>query len=101
VWAYCVTEYLTEGTNATWGGQAAGVEIEQVAKGHMAVRHLAREHVRAQLGADSLHGSAMLTTERHVGSGDLELQSILRGNRVRRFKEFDPMPTPRPTVRLR
>jgi hypothetical protein len=101
VWAYCITEYLTEGTNASWGGQAAGVEIEQVAKAHMAVRHLAREHVRAQLGADSLHGSAMLTTERHVGSGDLELQSILRGNRVRRFKEFDPMPTPRPTVRLR
>jgi hypothetical protein len=24
----------------------------------------------------------------------------LRGNRVRRFKEYDPMPLPRPTVRL-
>jgi len=24
----------------------------------------------------------------------------LRGNRVRRFKEFDPLPLPRPTVRL-
>jgi hypothetical protein len=66
----------------------------------MAVRRLAREHVRAQLGGDSLHGAGMITTERQLGSGDHEFQCILRGNRVRRFKEFDPMPTPRPTVRL-
>ena len=66
----------------------------------MAVRRLAREQVRAQLGDDSLHGASMITTERELGEGDAELQCILRGNRVRRFKEFDPMPAPRPTVRL-
>ena len=42
----------------------------------------------------------MVTTERELGEGDAELQCILRGNRVRRFKEFDPMPPPVPTVRL-
>ena len=66
----------------------------------MAVRQIAREQVRAQLGGDSLHGAAMVTTDRELGQGDAELQCILRGNRVRRFKEFDPMPAPRPTVRL-
>jgi hypothetical protein len=100
IWAYCITEYLTEGTNVSWGNQVAGVEIEQVAKAHMAVRRLAREHVRSQLGNDSLHGATMTTTEHELGQGDAELQCILRGNRVRRFKEFDPMPLPRPTVRL-
>ena len=66
----------------------------------MAVRRIAREHVRAQLGGDSLHGAAMADQRPRAGAGDAELQCILRGNRVRRFKEFDPMPAPRPTVRL-
>ena len=64
------------------------------------VRRLARTRVREQLGRDSLHGAAMVTTARELGQGDAELQCILRGNRVRRFKEFDPMPPPTPTVRL-
>ena len=42
----------------------------------------------------------MSTTERELGHGDAEVQCILRGNRVRRFKPFDPMPVPQPTVRL-
>jgi hypothetical protein len=100
VWAYCITAYLTEGTNQSWGRQTTGAEIEQTAKAHMAVRRIAREHVRAQLGGDSLHGAAMATTERELSEGDAELQCILRGNRVRRFKAFDPVPPPRPTVRL-
>jgi hypothetical protein len=56
--------------------------------------------VRDQLEHDSLHGAEMVTTEREMGDGDVELQCILRGNRVRRFREFDPMPPPVPTVRL-
>ena len=82
------------------GTRPPGAEIEQMAKAHMAVRRLARQQVRAQLGGDSLHGASMITTERELGQGDAELQCILRGNRVRRFKKFDPMPVPRPTVRL-
>jgi hypothetical protein len=42
----------------------------------------------------------MTTTERELGQGDAELQCILRGNRVRRFKKFDPLSPPQPTVRL-
>jgi hypothetical protein len=100
VWAYCLTEYLTEGSGSSWGYQAATGEIEQTSKAHMAVRRIARQQVRSQLGTDSLHGASMVTTERELGQGDAELQCILRGNRVRRFKPFDPMPTPRPTVRM-
>ncbi len=100
VWAYCVTEYLTEGSSGSWGYQVPTAEIEQTSRAHMAVRRIAREQVRAQLGQDSLHGASMITTQRELGQGDAELQCILRGNRVRRFKAFDPLPAPRPTVRL-
>jgi hypothetical protein len=102
VWAYCITEYLTEGSTGAWGyqGGGAGIEIEQTSRAHMAVRRLAREHVRSQLGGDSLHGASMVTTGRELGQGDADLQCILRGNRVRRFRSFDPIPVPRPTVRL-
>jgi hypothetical protein len=99
VWANCITEYLTEGSTTNWG-QVAGAEIEQTAKAHMAVRRIARERVRAALGGDSLHGASLATTERELGQGDAELQCILRGNQVRRFKDFDPLAAPRPTVRL-
>ncbi len=100
IWAYCITEYLTEGSSANWGYRVAASEIEQTARAHMAVRRIARDQVRAQLGGDSLHGASMTTTERELGQGDAELQCILRGNRVRRFKEFDPLAPPQPTVRL-
>ena len=80
--------------------QAATIEIDQTAKAQMAVRRIAREHVRAQLGGDSLHGAAMSVSERELGEGDAELQCILRGNRVRPFKAFDPVEPPRPTVRV-
>jgi hypothetical protein len=100
VWASCITAYLTEGTGQGWGRQPAGVEIEQAASAHMAVRRIAREHVRAQLGDDSLHGASLSASEREMGEGDAELQCVLRGNRVRRVKDFDPLAPPRPTVRL-
>jgi Putative heavy-metal-binding len=101
VWANCITAYLTEGSNQGWAQrQSSGAEIEQTARAHMAVRRIARERVRSQLGVDSLHGASMSTSQRQLGEGDAELQCILRGNRVRPFKTFDPMPAPRPTVRL-
>jgi len=37
---------------------------------------------------------------REFSKGDMELQSRLSGNRVRRFKDFDPLALPKPTVRL-
>ena len=56
--------------------------------------------MRDQLEHDSLHGAALTTTTRELGAGDAEMLCTLRGNRVRRFKAFDPMPPPVPTVRL-
>ena len=101
VWAYCITEYLTEGgAYSSWGSQLAGGEIEQTAKAHMAARQVVREHVRNQLGSDILQGADLTTRQHEVGAGDQEIQCTLKGNRVRRFKEFDQVPAPRPTVRL-
>ncbi len=100
VWANCVTANLSEGANSMYSVAQPGSEIDQTVKAHSVVRRLARMRVRDQLEHDSLHGAEMVTTEREMGEGDAELQCILRGNRVRRFREFDPMPPPVPTVRL-
>ncbi len=101
VWAYCITEWLMEGGALGWGQTNQSTqEIEQVSEAHLAVRALARDHARRQLGHDTMHGTTVWTSEREVGSGDQVLECTLRGTRVRRFKDFDPMPAPRPTVRL-
>jgi hypothetical protein len=102
VWAYCMTEYLMEGAGGYAWGQSLGstAEVEQVAEGKLAARALAREHARRQLGNDTLHGISISTYERELGAGDQVLECTLRGTRVRRFKDFDPMPAPKPTVRL-
>jgi hypothetical protein len=97
IWPYCVTEYLLEGQRTYWGWAAPNNEIDQVSRAHMAARQIAREHVRKQLGGDSLHGAQMTFTN-YEADGDV--QCVLRGNRVRRFKDFDPLPPPRLTVRL-
>ena len=96
VWAYCITEYQLGGSTSVWGGQTAVSEVTQVASARTAARQIAREHVRSQLGGDALHGARMIVSEDEVGEGDQEFQCLLRGNRVRRFKDFDPVPVPRP-----
>jgi hypothetical protein len=101
VWAYCVTEFLMEGGTYGWGASMGSTaEIEQVSEARLAARVLAREQARKQLGTDSLQGIVFSATEREVGSGDQVIECLLRGTRVRQFKDFDPLPTPRPTVRL-
>jgi len=99
VWAYCMTDYLMEGRNFTWGG-AGAQEVEQVVRARMAARQLARAQVRAQLGGDSLHGASPEAHGHELAEGDEVVECTLRGTRVRRFKDFDPMPAPLPTVRL-
>jgi hypothetical protein len=99
-WANCVTQYLTEGTRSMYGGITQGAEIVQTAAAHTAARQIAKDRVRRQLDRDSLHGAALSTVQRDLGEGDAEIECVLRGNRVRRFKDFDPLPIPRPTVRL-
>ena len=66
----------------------------------MAARQLARKHVREQLAGDELHGATIDVVPRELSQGDEVIDCTLRGNRVRRFKDFDPLPPPRPTVRL-
>jgi len=102
VWAYCMTEYLMEGQlGMGWGYSAGGPQlVDQVSKAHMAARQLARKHVREQLVGDELHGATIDVTTRELAQGDEVIDCTLRGNRVRRFKDFDPIAMPRPTVRL-
>jgi hypothetical protein len=66
----------------------------------MAARSLAREHVRGQLGNDSLQGAQIVANTQSLSQGDEVIECALRGTRVRRFKDFDAMPAARPTVRL-
>jgi hypothetical protein len=98
VWAYCMTEYLMEG-NSTWAGSSVAT-VDQVTRAHMAVRQLARTHVRAQLGGDALHAARLEVVRRELSQGDEVIDCTIRGNRVHRFKESDVREPPRPTVRL-
>jgi Putative heavy-metal-binding len=103
---YCITHYQMAGTTAgNWSGGMSGglggvAPINQVNRAQLAARHLARERVRRQLGTDLLHGVSLQQSEREIGEGDLTVECLLRGNRVRRFKDFDPLPEPTPVVRL-
>jgi Putative heavy-metal-binding len=98
---YCITNYQLAGSSTgAWSGVAGVNSIAQVGKAQRAARHLAREHIRAQLGSDVLHGASLEQFEKEVGEGDMNIQCIIRGTRVRRFKDFDPLPEPQPVVRL-
>lgn len=89
------------GGGAGAGGYGGSVdEVSQISSAHMAARRRARDQVRAQLGTDDLHGVRLEVDEHHIGEGDQEITCVLRGNRVRRFKDFDPLEAPLPTVRL-
>ena len=104
VWAYCVTEYLMEGfggsmwTNAT--NSSSPIEIDQIVTAHTWSRQRVRSLARTQLRGDALHGAAVQLAQREFQKGDLEIEALLRGNRIRRFKDFDALPVPQPTVRL-
>jgi uncharacterized protein YbjQ (UPF0145 family) len=102
VWASCVTGYLMEGTGVSMlGGYNAGAqEVEQITEAHTAVRRLARERVSRQLQGDALHGATLQVFTHTLSEGDEVLNCTLRGTRVRRIRAADPLPTPRPTVRL-
>lgn len=99
IWAYCMTEYLMEGRNFTWGGYGAQ-EVDQVSRAHTSARQLVRARVRAQIGDDALHGARLTFAGHELGEGDSVVECTLRGTRVRRWKDFDPMAAPIPTVHL-
>jgi hypothetical protein len=95
-----MTEYFMEGSMGGWGNNSGPVLVEQVSKAHMASRQLARKHVRQQLAGDALHGARIDVVKRELSQGDEVIDCTLRGNRMRRFKDFDVVPAPKPTVRL-
>lgn len=99
VWAYCITEYLMGGSGGMWGTPNS-TEIEQLVRAQTHVRSAVRKAARDQLHGSALHGAALHVREREFEHGDYEVQAQLRGNRIRRFKGFEALPVPRPTVRL-
>ena len=99
VYGSCITEYQLRG-GVTWGyGMAPTGEIDQVARAGTAARMMARESIRKQLAGDVLH-AASLTAREHESQGGPQIEVKICGNRVRRFKEFEQLPSPRPVVRL-
>jgi hypothetical protein len=104
---YCITHYQMSGTTAgVWSGSMSGGvpgvhSITQVNRAQQAARRLAREHVRHQLGTDTLHGAVLEQFDHEIGEGDLAIQCLLKGNRVRRFGDYQPLPEPDAVVRLR
>lgn len=100
VFSSCVTEYLLHGRGAMGWGVPAGGEVGQVSRAHEAARHVVRERVRARLGTDRLHAAHLEVSEREVGGSGPLIDAMLKGNQVRRFKSYDPLPPPRPVVRL-
>jgi hypothetical protein len=102
MYANCITLFQLRGGMAGpgWGGVQGVHSIAQVGKAQRAARHLARERVRRQLGGDSLHGAAIVQSEREAGEGAVVIDCLLRGTRVRRFADFEPLPPAQPVVRL-
>ena len=100
VWANCVTEYALEGTGGVFAGGGSVAEVDQVVRAHGVARELARTRVRAQLHGDALHGAELSVVSREHGPGDLEVQVLVKGNRVRRVAPFSPLPVPTLTVAL-
>lgn len=101
VWASCMTVYLMESAGMMTYGQNPGTtEIEQIVDARVAARELVRQYVHAQLHGDQLHGVELFIRDHDFGHGDLEIQPVLRGNRVRRYKDFSALTAPRLTVSL-
>jgi len=99
VYGSCITEYQLRG-GIGWGfGMAPTGEVDQVARAHTAARMIARESIRKQLAGDVLH-AASLSARDHESQGGPQIEISIRGNRVRRFKDFEQLPLPRPVVRL-
>ncbi len=100
VWASCVTEILMGGQTTFGVNWGTSHEVNQISEAHAAVREIAREHVRRQLGSDTLHGCRLEMSGRSVDEGDQVIECTLRGTGVRRFRDAEPLEAPRPTVRL-
>lgn len=101
MWAVCVTESLMRGGFMQYGtGVPPGSEITQLADAQMQARRLARDQVKSALGDDNLHGADMRVAMHEVGEGDVQVDCVLRGTRVHRYRAAEPLPPPQLTVRV-
>ena len=101
VWAYCITEYLMGGSGVSaWSSSPSSMEIDQIVRAHTQSRAIVRATAQSQLHGDRLQGVQLTVAQHEYERGDLEVQAMLRGNRVRRFRDYEALPTPQPTVRL-
>jgi hypothetical protein len=101
VWSVCETEILMKGGWDPYGTVRPTDEIRQIADAEMQNRQMARDHIKSVLGTDALHGATLDSGGHEISEGDLECHCTLRGTRVRRFADADPLPAPVPTVTLR
>ena len=97
--ASCVTELQEHGRYDRLGVVSPYGEITQISDAHTAARRLARDHIKSTLGSDSLHGADLQVSEDRVGAR-VTISAVLRGTRVRRVRDADPLPLPVPTVHL-
>ena len=103
-WAVCATKMLMDGdydelANSTHRVKA-GSPITQIADAHMQARRLARDRLADVVGSDALFGGDLDTVRREIRAGDIEVECVLRGSRVRRREHAKPTP-PLPIVTLR
>jgi Putative heavy-metal-binding len=101
VWSVCATEILLRGGYDMTGTVTPTDEIVQMADAEMQVRRVARDRIKRGLSHDALHGATLDVGWSEISEGDFERHCTLRGTRVRRVKEADPLPQPVPTVTLR
>jgi hypothetical protein len=101
VWAVCATEILLRGASDMYNVITPVDEIEQISDSQMQARRVARDRLKAGLGRDMLQGATFSDSWEEVGAGDFEQTCVLRGTRVRRFTDAEPLPPPVPTVVLR
>jgi hypothetical protein len=98
-WAVCTTKMLMEGDYDELANTShrvkAGSPITQIADAHMQARRLARDGLAAVVGPDMLYGGVLEIARRGIRAGDIEVECVLRGSRVRRREHHKPDP---PTV---
>lgn len=93
VQAGCTTEILERGGYDPGGVVRPGSEIVQLSDAATLVRQRVRDRVRATLGECSLHGAELQIDEHRP-----VLRAVLRGTRIRRVGDAQPLPAPLPTV---
>lgn len=103
-WAVCATKMLMEGDYDELSNSRhrvkAGSAITQLADAHMQARRLVRDRLADTVGDDVLFGGELESTRREIRAGDIEVECVLRGSRVRRRDHVKPAP-PLPVVTLR